>query len=998
MQGFPESIKKDINAIVQVAVDLKMKAYVVGGFPRDLVSGKGVTTKTDLDITEENGNAFDLAFFVAARYKLQLPIVYESSGTAMLTMPSGRIIEFHNAYYNVPHILDQLYKIRIEPTSLNKDVYSRDFTINTLLYDPLVNKILDLTKMGVRDIKNKILRTPINPFKTLGLDPKRVLRGIRFKIEMGLKPTPEYEKAEKHFAPTLANLLIQKPNSKMVQETIKKIFNVNSQRGYEEFKKLGLLPYIPRVEGMDQMALSNIFGNKKNWYKKSQLMELEDNEIETNIESPEDISLQEKTEDPIKIEEIEPVIIEENKSEEIKEDFSNSIKEQNPKLTRDENFKKWFKNSEIVNEDGNPLVVYHGTTHAFESFNLERAGMESFFGKSLYFTDSPEDASQNYAGIGVDLTTRIEDLADRLSSDIDYNDEAKLNELGFHRDVDGNLLKSDGMLVQHEDVTKALAIKELVGPHEGAVMPVYLSVQNPFVLDEHGPNETINFDYTHDREGEITGVKGNGWKILENTKKEIYKYESKFFKKDKIEKIIGDISVNLIDNSPLSSLKLFNVFNDNEAINYIEDPSTGELIGSGQIVANIIFASGYDGIVMDVHDYFGGRKFMENIPEGTKHYIIRNPRKVKSAIGNVEFNPRKKSILKKDLSEIKVVEKSLLSRGKFFSWYKISQKFLEERKPEETDFYYNPRYEIDIQNDAFIHFTTKENAENIIRTGMFNPSKSEHVFAVSAIYGTWFPEVQYAPQAMTSKRWKDEDMVAIYFITDKKPIQGHFDEVFWKGPVPIIDAEIISVEEAKKILSSTPEKLQHKEKMVPFGLGWKKPENIDPTDLIDMGGPGYVEYAKSNSKSKWYKTHGNNSMIKESKIKKLPNGKYRVVKKDGTGNLGTCNSLEEAKNRLKEVEYFKHKKAQKTPIPQPKSNNTMPEKMINRILDEREKHRAYMRRKRMENRKKNIKVKELFDNIEEWGVGDSNLNKFVDDKKIEKTNRINRIVDKDYAR
>jgi alkylated DNA nucleotide flippase Atl1 len=42
-------------------------------------------------------------------------------------------------------------------------------------------------------------------------------------------------------------------------------------------------------------------------------------------------------------------------------------------------------------------------------------------------------------------------------------------------------------------------------------------------------------------------------------------------------------------------------------------------------------------------------------------------------------------------------------------------------------------------------------------------------------------------------------------------------------------------------------------------------------------------------------------------VKKLPNGQYRVVKHDGTGNLGTYDTKGEAEERLRQVEYFKHK-------------------------------------------------------------------------------------------
>src|SRR5271166_4201993 len=47
------------------------------------------------------------------------------------------------------------------------------------------------------------------------------------------------------------------------------------------------------------------------------------------------------------------------------------------------------------------------------------------------------------------------------------------------------------------------------------------------------------------------------------------------------------------------------------------------------------------------------------------------------------------------------------------------------------------------------------------------------------------------------------------------------------------------------------------------------------------------------------------SLVKLAKIRKMPNGKYRVLSQDGK-NLGTYRSHEGAKKRLKQVEYFKH--------------------------------------------------------------------------------------------
>jgi len=260
MISIPEDIKKELNIINEVAKDLKMKIYIVGGFPRDIVSGNGVNNDTDLDITEENGNAFDLAFFVSAKYDLPEPVIYESSGTALVVMPSGREVEFHNSYYNVPHIVDQLYLLDVEPNSINKDIYSRDFTINTLLLDPYSNEIIDITKKGISDIKNKILRTPLSPSKTLSINPKIILRGIRFKLQMGLKEDPKYTETVMSFVPYLIKFLEEHPNSKMVERTVKKTFESNPKMAYEEYRKIGILEYIPRVPEIDSIIKEEIFG------------------------------------------------------------------------------------------------------------------------------------------------------------------------------------------------------------------------------------------------------------------------------------------------------------------------------------------------------------------------------------------------------------------------------------------------------------------------------------------------------------------------------------------------------------------------------------------------------------------------------------------------------------------------------------------------------------------------------------------------------------------
>ena len=48
-----------------------------------------------------------------------------------------------------------------------------------------------------------------------------------------------------------------------------------------------------------------------------------------------------------------------------------------------------------------------------------------------------------------------------------------------------------------------------------------------------------------------------------------------------------------------------------------------------------------------------------------------------------------------------------------------------------------------------------------------------------------------------------------------------------------------------------------------------------------------------------------NGLVKIAKIRKLPDGRYRVLSQKGK-NLGTCKSRKAAEKRLRQVEYFKH--------------------------------------------------------------------------------------------
>ena len=71
-----------------------------------------------------------------------------------------------------------------------EDAYRRDLTINSLFYNINERKVEDFTGLGLKDLEDKIVRTPLEPKQTFMDDPLRLLRTIRFanRFEFTIHP------------------------------------------------------------------------------------------------------------------------------------------------------------------------------------------------------------------------------------------------------------------------------------------------------------------------------------------------------------------------------------------------------------------------------------------------------------------------------------------------------------------------------------------------------------------------------------------------------------------------------------------------------------------------------------------------------------------------------------------------------------------------------------------------------------------------------------------
>ena len=162
----------------QLADRCEVSLFVVGGCVRDLLLG---IENLDLDlVVEGDGIAFarKLGDVLHARVK-----VHERFGTAIVVMPDGFKLDVATArteYYEYPTALPT-----VEQSSIKKDLYRRDFTINALavrLNAKDFGNILDFYG-GQRDLNEKVIR--VLHGLSFVEDPTRVFRAIRFETRFG---------------------------------------------------------------------------------------------------------------------------------------------------------------------------------------------------------------------------------------------------------------------------------------------------------------------------------------------------------------------------------------------------------------------------------------------------------------------------------------------------------------------------------------------------------------------------------------------------------------------------------------------------------------------------------------------------------------------------------------------------------------------------------------------------------------------------------------------
>ena len=248
-----------LQLVAQSADELGIQAFAVGGFVRDKILQRDCK---DIDIVCI-GSGIDLAKKIADNIKPKPPVSYfKNFGTAQLKLHD---IELEFVGARKESYRRDSRKPIVEDGTLEDDQNRRDFTINALaiyLSNEKFGEVIDPFN-GLDDLKNGIIRTPLNPTITFDDDPLRMLRAVRFASQLNFK----IEDTTYHTIEPLSDRLKIISQERITDELNKIILSTQPSIGFKLLFNTKLLhQFFPEMVKLHGVSMVDNYGHKDNFY------------------------------------------------------------------------------------------------------------------------------------------------------------------------------------------------------------------------------------------------------------------------------------------------------------------------------------------------------------------------------------------------------------------------------------------------------------------------------------------------------------------------------------------------------------------------------------------------------------------------------------------------------------------------------------------------------------------------------------------------------------
>jgi tRNA nucleotidyltransferase (CCA-adding enzyme) len=228
-----------LEKVLSETAELK-QAYLVGGCVRDALLGNPCK---DFDI-EIFGLSYEQLVNALSRWG-RTDLVGRSFGVVKLTVRSGTTFDF-----TIPRRDSKIapghkgFQIDFNSALDPKEAAARrDFTINSLMYDPREKKLLDFFG-GEADLRNKVLRHTSSAFTE---DPLRVLRGMQFAARFDLETAPETIELCRKIRSSYSELAVERVREEWFKWAEK---SLRPSRGLKFLADTEWLNHFPEIKAM----------------------------------------------------------------------------------------------------------------------------------------------------------------------------------------------------------------------------------------------------------------------------------------------------------------------------------------------------------------------------------------------------------------------------------------------------------------------------------------------------------------------------------------------------------------------------------------------------------------------------------------------------------------------------------------------------------------------------------------------------------------------------
>jgi tRNA nucleotidyltransferase/poly(A) polymerase len=263
---FTDQLSHPIFKIVaEESTKLGFDTYVVGGFVRDLHLERD---SKDVDFVTI-GSGITLAKAVSHRLPKSHLNVFKNFGTAQIKTEDW---EFEFVGARKESYDRRSRKPTVEDGTFDDDMSRRDFTINTLAISLNTDSygVLIDTFDGVSDLKNGIIRTPLEPRVTFSDDPLRMMRAVRFATQLNFRIADDTFSALKSEAKRLS-IISQERITEELQKIIK---SPKPSIGFKILFDTKLLhEFFPEMVHLQGVEVREGKGHKDNFYHTLQVLD-----------------------------------------------------------------------------------------------------------------------------------------------------------------------------------------------------------------------------------------------------------------------------------------------------------------------------------------------------------------------------------------------------------------------------------------------------------------------------------------------------------------------------------------------------------------------------------------------------------------------------------------------------------------------------------------------------------------------------------------------------